>query len=187
MGLLDKKEHRNKLRSSAEVIDKHLILSLPNAIDPIIWRMSLDKIGTASFEIKQTKANDNYKLVLKPKKGTAETIATFNVKDKALEALLNASDALQTPEPAGVVQYSKTNKEYNANNTTNTEKKGTHKWLYLFIGFLAVIALYSYMSSLAPKENKNFGTTNQAKITSNSTPQEQTGVAVSADDFLNGL
>jgi len=64
MSLLMKKQ----LKSSAEVVDKHLILSLPNAVEPIVWRMALDKIGTASFEIKHVKASDSYKLILKPKR-----------------------------------------------------------------------------------------------------------------------
>jgi len=55
MGLLKQKQ----LSSSAEVVEKHLILSLPNAIDPVVWRMALTKIGTASFEVKPVKGKEN--------------------------------------------------------------------------------------------------------------------------------
>lgn len=176
MGLLNKKQ----TTSSAEVIDKHLILSLPNAIDPVVWRMALDKIGTASFEVKQAKNSDACKLMLKPKKGTVETIASFNKKDETLEALLHASNALQKPIAAS-------NKPSTNRPTTANEKKGGNKWLYLFIGFLVVIGLYAYMSSLIPKQINDFGSTNQTSAAAGNNSQDQSGVAISADDFLSGL
>lgn len=180
MGLLNKKE----LTSSAKVVDKHLILSLPNAVEPVIWRMSLDKIGTASFEIASTKNSTVCKLVLKPKKGTAETIAKFNQKDESLEALIKASEALQSSEHADTTK-SKIATENKA--APSNKEKTNHKWLYLFIGFLAVIGLYAYMSSLMPKKINDFGQTKQTNTAFGNAPKTETGVPLSADDFLNGM
>ncbi len=182
MGLFNKKD----LTSSAEVVDKHLILSLPNAIEPIVWRMELDKIGTASFEIKQTKNDNAYNLILKAKKGTAETIAPFNDKEQALDALIHASKALQRPE--GINKNS--NDSPVNNNTThdsNSNTKRSNKWLFLFIGFLVVIALYIYMTNQLPNKINNLGSNTSQSLSSDNDPLSQTGVPLSADDFLNGL
>lgn len=183
---------KQEITSSAEVVDKHLILSLPNAVEPIIWRMSLDKIGTASFEIKHVKASDTYKLTLKPAKGAAETIAPFDNKEDALTALMNASDALLKPEqsnpaPANIeVQpYIQTQAGVQP---VQMQKARSYKWLYLFLGLLVVIGLYSYMTSLTPITDKNFGA--QTGTTTAGTPNPaaaETGVPLSADDFLSGM
>ena len=184
MGLLKQKQ----LSSSAEVVEKHLILSLPNAIDPVVWRMALTKIGTASFEVKPIKGKENYKLVLKPKKGAAELIAPFETKGEALEALVHASNALQRPE--GEVAAS-VNVSQNANVQTQspTQKSGSAKWLYLLAGFFAVIGLYLYLASQVPSRVADFGseTASNQTDTQNSGGGAKTGVPLSADDFLSGL
>jgi len=187
MGLLKQKQ----LSSSAEVVEKHLILSLPNAIDPVVWRMALTKIGTASFEVKPIKGKENYKLVLKPKKGAAELIAPFETKDEALEALVHASNALQKTE--GEVATSVAHACENVNTQTQqqspTQKSNSAKWLYLLAGFFTVIGLYLYLASQIPNRVADFG----SDVVSNQTEQKntsggsKTGVPLSADDFLSGL
>lgn len=178
---------KKQMISSAEVVDKHLILSLPNAIEPIIWRMSLDKIGTASFEIKPTKNNDAYRLVLKPQKGAAEVIAPFSTKEKALEALLNASDALQSPavNNNSNTKKMKQNAPVNQSGELNNNNK---KWLYLFIAAIVVIGLYYFMMAQIPKTVDNFGGNAVTGSPTNSAPSNsEAGVPLSADDFLNNM
>lgn len=174
---------KNKITSSADVIEKHLILSLPNATEPVVWRMALDKIGTASFEIKKpTKTIKEYRLTLKPKKGAAENIAAFETEDAAFNALLQASAALQKKETAGQSQTNTIEKEQN----TQKNKSGS-KWFYLFLGFIAVIALYAYMTSLIPQTQNLLNESAQTNSTSASGgTNNQAGVPLSADDFLNG-
>ncbi len=184
-----KRKNKKPLTSSAEVVDNHLILSLTNANEPIVWRMALDKIGTASFEIKEIKTSGHHKLILKPKKGTAETIATFEIKNDALEALIQASDAMQKPAHS--------NKNLNTNEqkinivaagpTSQKNKQSKSKWLWLLLGLLIVIGLYSYLMSLMPSRIQDLGntqTTNSAPVTPSNL---QSGVPMSADDFLNNM
>ena len=173
--------------SSAEVVDNHLILSLPNAAEPIVWRMSLDKIGNASFEIKKAKNEDAFNLVLKTKKGTAETIAPFSQKQEALDALIHASDALQKSETKNDNDFKNNNSYSDTKTETNPRiKKGNNKWLYLFLGFLAVIALYTYMINQVPNKINGLNGSSQ-NVSSGNQNSPQTGVPLSADDFLNGL
>ena len=175
-----------KIKSSAEVVDKHLILSLPNAIEPIVWRMDLSKMGTASFEIKKIKSSDAHKLVLKPKKGTAESIAQFEDKETALNALLQASEAMQRPEHSEQFAAPINNANNKQTTLTQPKNKSSNKWLYLFLGFLAVIALYIYMTMQIPKKITR-PTNNSETTIPSSNDKAPVGVPLSADDFLNGL
>ena len=180
--------------STAEISDNHLVLSLPEAIDPIVWRMSLDKIGTAAFEVKPLKDSDEAKLVLKPKKGTAEVIANFKTKDQAVSALMIASKALQN----GPSQKTTLNEKVIVNKSTdseashetviinNSDSKEKQKWVIAILGALLVLGLYYYLTTLMPHSAQSFDSaTNSLNSTLN--PTEATGVPVSADDFLGGL
>jgi len=57
MGLL---KNKSNSQMTATVADDHLVLSFPNAVEPIVWRKSLDKIGSATFEVKQETKKKNY-------------------------------------------------------------------------------------------------------------------------------
>ena len=198
--------------STAEVVDNHLILSLPNAAEPVVWRMALDKIGTAAFEVKQDGNSEITKLILNPKKGTAEIIAPFNNKNDAVHALMATSNALQkTPSRTAVAKQSSINKENtNKENTDkeNTDKENTNKentgsyaeplpqqtasknteiqkWMIAVLGAFIVIGLYYYLTTLIPTTTVGFDNQSTAGLTT--PPQQSTGVPVSADDFLSGL
>ncbi len=171
---------------SADVIDGYLVLSLLNAQEPKIWRMAVDKIGAATFELKTNEKDDNTKFILKPKKGTAEIIASFDNKDEALNALTLASNALRH-KPAQTEKIIKEKVTPKSQHSLET-KKSSSKWSILGIGALIVIALYIYLTvALMPQpliELDTSGTSTQGGQTNNET---QTGVPLSADDFLSGM
>lgn len=179
---------------SADVINEHLILSLPHALEPIVWRMAMDKIGTAAFEVKQDAKSETTNLILKPKKGTAEIIAPFATKEDAIDALMAASNAMQNAERTST-----------ANDSPNTRKpnrikektKITHapsvknasesqKWIIAILGAIIVIGLYSYLTTLIPNTVDSTTISNQASMATGA-PQDTTGVPVSADDFFSGM
>lgn len=167
--------------SSADVVEGHLVLSLLNAQDPKIWRMALDKIGTASFEIKSTKDTQETNLILKPTKGTAEIIATFETKDEAIEALSQASEALRGGVSSSKKKILSTPAKQSA--LPPTEKS---QWGIVLLGILIVIGLYYVMQGLIPQEGsfpQEDGATTATQT--NTPPQQKTGVPVSADDFLS--
>lgn len=182
-------------QSTAQIVDGHLILSLLNAAEPVVWRMALEKIGTASFEVKQDSDSTITKLILKPKKGTAEIIAPFKNKEEAIEALTAASNALQKE----TTQTLNIKRSTSSQTQGNTEKQSVQpvyqktagnseakKWSIAVFGALAVLFLYYYLTTLIPEQTRGFGTQNTAASTP-SNPQQSTGVPVSADDFLSGL
>ncbi len=182
--------------SSAEVNDNHLVLSFPDAKEPVIWRMALKDIGTAVFEVKQDKDGEQSKLVLKPKKGTAEIIAAFHTKKEAVDALVMASKALQqghsqnsaVEQKKVVVQSAKTANDSHETVIINPvrNKSEAHKWLIALLGAGLVIGLYYYLTTLIPVD-VNTGNM-EASVTSAPTdPSEATGVPVSADAFLGNM
>lgn len=181
--------------AKAEVVDGHLILSLPHAKEPVVWRMALDQIGTAAFEVKHDDATGATKLILKPKKGTAEIIAPFENKDEAVDALMVASNAMQTARPQHTTIMTTSHDSENGKSSekiqtryqdSSNENKDSQKWVIALFGAIVVVGLYFYLTTLMPEtvvgfENQNTG----APIAT--APQQSTGVPVSADDFLGGL
>jgi len=191
---LSLKKLLSKTKSAAEIADNHLVLSLPEAIEPVVWRMSLDKIGTASFEVKPLKDSEKAKLILKPKKGAAEIIANFETKDEAVNALMIASKALQSGASQSAKQQEKvivkasgdseaSHETVVINNTNNKEKQ---KWAIAVLGAILVLGLYYYLTTLIPNSAQGFESSNNS-FNSTLNPTDATGVPVSADDFLNGL
>lgn len=183
--------------ASANVVGGYLVLSLPNALEPVVWRMALDKIGTAMFEVKQNSDSATAKLILKPKKGVAEIIAPFENKKEAVEALMIASAALQKAEsyaePLPVekisARASKNISDRRATYVESPKNTGTEaqKWFLALIGVFLVIGLYYYLTTLMPERINGFDNAAAPAGMAASAPQEATGVPVSADEFLNGL
>lgn len=165
----------------AQCVDNVLILSFPNAIDPIVWRMDVNEIKTASFEIQSLKEKNAFKLFLKPKNGKEEIIACFNDKDTAFEALMLASDALHN-DNANIKSTTKTKSK----KEKKEKKRGSGKWLALFGGVILIAILYFYMISLIPN-TQSFQPTSTSLNNEQINTQDKTGVPVSADDFFQGM
>lgn len=166
--------------TNAEVVDGHLVLSLLDAQEPKVWRMALDKIGTASFEIKKTKDSEETKLVLKPKKGTAEIIAVYNTQAQAIHALTNTSVVLQGKKQSK--SQAITVESPTATPQITIDNKQGSKWSILLFAVIVVIGLYVYLTSMMPEVSPiTTGTTTAPSS------QNQTGVPMSADDFLSGM
>lgn len=176
----------NKLKpaktTTASIADGHLVLSLLDAQAPKIWRMDLNKIGTATFELKSEKDSETTKLILKPKKGTAEIIAAFDTKDAAFDALTIASDALNYKQ-VSIKQRSE--KDITSKQMSDTSQSSSKKWILLLIGFVTIILLYVYMTTLIPQTTIGFEQT--PDINSQSSGNSTTGVPLSADEFLGSM
>jgi hypothetical protein len=178
--LAKKKQNQNDI--SATVADDHLVLSLPTAIEPVIWRKSLKDIGSTTFEVKKAPKKDIYNLTLKKTKTTSETIASFDSKEDAVDALNAASKAFHNKDSSK--KSSKSSNSADQNNASG----GGKKWIYALIALLVSIGLYTYMSKLIPQET-TFTNNNTASTSPNSGPitPDSTGVPVSADDFLSNM
>ena len=116
--------------STAKVVDGNLILNLPDAINPVIWRMELGNVKASALEVR---ANDNlFLLALKTPKGEVHDIAPFENRDRAVYALMQVSHALgkaegkMTPPPATIMQAAQ---PVYAGSAPATSSGNGYKWL----------------------------------------------------------
>jgi len=164
---------KKPIRVEADVVNNHLILSLPHALSPVVWRMSLDKIGTASFEIKEDKKKNAFALVIKYDNKKTETIAALPSQQDALDSLIAASAAMQAGE---------------ANDRKSTKKSSPikqdiepQKWVVALLAVIIIGGLYFYLTTLMPSEMDP-----AADIDRSAQSSSTTGVPLSADEFLQG-
>ena len=83
-----------KYISSAKVVDGVLILSMPDAISPVVWQMELGQSKSSALEIKNSDSGE-FILTLKTPRQDVLDIARYASKDIAIKALLVTSQALE--------------------------------------------------------------------------------------------
>jgi hypothetical protein len=78
---------------NATLSDQKLVLSLPDAVTPVVWMMDLSTHGT--FVLKVEPADDGLFIVQKiSTKGTVEDIAYYTKKSNAVRAMSTLSNAM---------------------------------------------------------------------------------------------
>src|SRR5688500_11156310 len=80
--------------SSAKVVDGALILSLPDALSPVVWRMDLGHVESSALEVRP-QDNGTYMLTLKTPREDLHNIAPYSSRGPAVKALMAASRALE--------------------------------------------------------------------------------------------
>lgn len=192
MNSLWKKEN-DDYQSSAKVVDGNLILSLPDAINPVVWRMELGSVKASALEIKPSADGATFSLSLKTPKGEVYDIAPYASRDLALRALMRVSSALQggqgrfnAPQIA-VTSAPPIQPHASAPATANDSQSGSAaKWLLTLGGVLFVIFLFAYLSTLPTRQGGSTAPMATSTGTQSSTNAE-TGIPQSADDLLGGL
>lgn len=180
------KKTNEDYESSAKVVDGNLIISLPDAINPIVWRMELGSVKASALEVKAHGTDGTFMLSLKTPKGEVHDIAPFQSRELAVRALMRVSAALQgahgkiapvTAVPASTPVAMTTDKAGNS----------ALKWLLALGGVLIVIILFAVLSTLAPQSTQQAGTGDDPTATSvTGEPDSESGVPQSADQLLRG-
>lgn len=181
--------NKNTYESSAQVVDGNLILTLPDAINPVIWRMELGNVRTSALEVR---ANDNhYLLALKTPKGDVHDIAPFESRERALHALMQVSKALgkaQGRMSAPAAANAPTTAPHIIQTTAPAKSGGGLKAIIALGVVVLLIFLFSYLSSISP-EAESFGTSTSklegARTLSGGA--SESGVPQSADQYLQGF
>ncbi len=184
--------------ASANVVDGKLILSLPEALTPIVWQMDLSDAKASAFEV--IEQGGNFSLTSK-KQGSEkkDTIATFATRSDSVDALMATSHALASAH--GHIRTEAAN--INApNNTqapqhttvyhTQKPKGGAGKWIIAIVCLLVILGLFTMMNSMKPRlpsSVDNAGGFSPSSSTSqsgggNNDAANAAGVPVSADDYL---
>ena len=165
-------------QTTARVVDGKLILSLPQAVKPVVWQMELGQAKASALEIQDDSKTDLYALCLKTPKGETAEIASFENRAQAVNSLMKIAKALQ--EAHGEIQ-----KPAQGNAPVYAQppkKRSALASILLALGLL--FTLFLVWSTVA-----NLPTDLQApeSASGNAPPAEpQSGVPLSADDYLKG-
>lgn len=170
--------------SSARIVDGTLVLSLPDALTPVVWRMDMGHAKASAIEVRENK-DGAYVLTLKTPRGDVNDIAPFATKAGAVRALMEVSHAMESAHgqirpsmalvPAGEQTVSAP--------ATAPRPTSGGKILTGIIGVLLLLGIVMMLVTAGPGP----GVMPPADTAAND-PAAATrpGVPVSADDFLRG-
>ncbi|MFA5593353.1 MAG: hypothetical protein WC989_08585 [Micavibrio sp.] len=173
-------------QSSARVIDGNLILTLPDALNPVVWRMELNSVKASALELRAGNEN-SVTLILKTPKGETHEIAPYDNKEAAMKALMKVSKALESAEGKITQPQSGAPQPGYQNNGPAPKQSGagnSGKWLLALGGILLVIFLFAYLGTLGT------GTGPQGPSSGTATTgqtSDTVGLPESADDLLKGF
>lgn len=173
------KTETNTNSSTATVVDGKLILSLPDAASPVIWQMDMEQAQSCALEIKEDKKNKQFILSIKDAEGKITEIAPYEEKQSAISALMAASHALQNAHGKIRSDRNSTTVIQTANDASSSPKNGKLGPILGLILILALLVLWTVSLSFKGKP----ADISSSETVSNGAPQS--GVAMSADDFLN--
>lgn len=161
---------KNKSANTAQIVDGHLVLSLPAAKSPVVWRWNLAQAQAAALEV--VESGTSFLLTMKTSDGGTQNIAAFDTRDTAVETLMMASHAMDKKGSSPIDNASE-----------------SAKWLIAILGVLAVIGLFFYLARMTPQVATPYvtDTATGAAQTNDANPAGAAGVPVSADDLLGGM
>ena len=84
----------DKDKPKAAVREGMLVVSLTNAVSPVVWRLDMRQVTASALEIREND-DGNYDMVLKTQKGDMNHIATFDDRQKAVKALKVVMQAIE--------------------------------------------------------------------------------------------
>ena len=163
------------MQNTVSVNKGSLVLSLPNALEPVVWQMDIKQAKAAGFTVKES-VPGKWALVKKSPDNTETQIALFETKDDAMNILMDVSEGLQGGSKG--THNCKHHAQEPHSNVTELKK-----WGIAAGGVIIVIGLFFYLASIVPQSTEPF--MNEASIQTNASTPNATGVPVSADAFLS--
>lgn len=111
----------------ATIRDRMLVLSLTNAIDPVVWRLDMRDIVASALEIRKAEENEGspyYELILKTPKARLNTLAKFETREKALSALKTVTKAIEQAPTQQLYQEGAPSSSTNLRRTMHQQSTG---------------------------------------------------------------
>lgn len=180
------KTFKSAYTASAKVVDGKLVFSLPGAVTPVVWQMDLDNVKASALQVITDKDGALHILALKTPKGESTDIAAFEKREAAVQALMAASHALENAHGKIRSPAAGTGKETGRPDipyTMPAKRSGGSKWgIVLAVVFIVILIGIWGSLSMSPQTTD----LNAARSTSpaETSPENRTGVPLSADDFL---
>jgi len=167
--------------STAKVVDGTLILSLPDAASPVVWRMDLGQVRSSAIEVRDS-ADGLYLLTLKTPKDDVHTIAPFHSRAAAVKALMAISRAMeQAHGQLRPLQAAHTDSAGSAPFYKIRSQMTPGKWIVSILAIIAIYTLYT-MTNNRGVQTASFPSAPGPVVTAPA--QDGLGVPVSADNFL---
>lgn len=177
--------------SSASVVDGTLILSLPDAVSPVVWRLDLVQTKASALEVRDD-GIDLCTLVLKTPRGDINEIARFESRGRAVNALMAVTRAMEQAQ-SHIHTAANDRPDYNPTllpvpsprKRANKVSANGKSWIGAGVAVLLVVLLGVALVNMVPRPASGpaQNLASQAR-TQTAAPPVASGVAVSADDFL---
>jgi hypothetical protein len=181
--------------SSASVVDGTLILSLPDAVTPVVWRLDMVQTRASALEVRPAGA-EGFVLVLKTPRGDVHDIARFESKARAVGALMSVTRAMESSHSGHPGNAANDSLSYNPTHlpvpTRNAKRKKVNtsakSWVAAVIAIVAIVILGSMLMNVAPRNiapgmTATATPSSSATRSANPTPTPS-GIPLSADEFL---
>lgn len=178
------KKLKSNKKQSANVVDGKLILSFPHAVTPTLWQMDLKEAKMSSLSV--SKKEDVHTLVMTPESGKNVDIATFKSNDEAIDALMAASSALENAH--GQLHVAAASDSRNGKTTATQihyhNKPKAKLWPY-FVAILLLLIAFVAWANISPTSISGVPIRQNTAGVNTPNAADQSGVPVSADDFLS--
>ncbi len=178
---------------SAKVVDGMLILSLLDAIQPVVWQMELGQSKSSALEVRP-KDDGTFGLYLKTPRADVQEIAPYATKEKAIRALSAVTRAMERAQGhiraisdhAPCLDKAYSDKQLPVvmprAQSTPVSMANFAKIAAAITVVIVLVALVTFSSPKKPLQSFN----TEATTAVEAAPVEiENGEAVSADDFLN--
>ena len=182
MKLCCSKNKKAQTGTTAQLVDGSLVMSMPDALTPAVWRYDLGSSKDVVFQVEEDDKGQHVFMALVGK--TTKVVASYETKDMAVNALMAASTALEHGQQHGHA-CGHTHKQNAAagHGGAAPEKSGKGHMIASLAG-LAILALLIFMLMNAQPTRLDSGVSESAAPAGAVSGGSQAGVPMSADDFL---
>lgn len=170
--------------ATAKVVDGSLILSLPDAISPVVWRMELGPVKSAALEVRD-QADGTHVLTLKTPRNDVHDIAPFASRGQAVRALMAVSRALENSHgqvlPAPIANQ---NVHHHEAAPTYIHKPRKNRWVAIVAVLILLVIGVILVAQQTPRTTSFSAVPASDSLAANNSSNETAGVPMSADSYL---
>lgn len=171
---------------SACVVDGTLVLTLPDAVSPVIWRFDLGQAKASAIEVRTEEDGMVSRLILKTPKGEVNEIALYASRAAAVNALMAIGRAMGAAQ--GRPRFHAPSNDASAMGGEAAERpaarRGMGRAATAFVAAALVVALMFAILNIGPRRVGDDGMASSIAPATGAGGADGAGVPVSADSFL---
>ena len=173
---------------SACVVDGTLVLTLPDAVSPVIWRFDLGQAKASAIEVRTEEDGMVSRLILKTPKGEVNEIALYASRAAAVNALMAIGRAMGAAQSRA--RFHTPSNDASAMGGEAVERaapaarRGMGRAATAFVAAALVVALMFAILNIGPRRVGDDGMASSIAPATGAGGADGAGVPVSADSFL---